>query len=264
MPMPVNVHELDAFVRLSADLRVDKLILRPLNAATGKNLQWDRGGYQFRYDNEFLSLKELVRVSGRAAELCRRGGVDLSNQLDFGGALETTFGEEYSRAQKEMSVSPSPPPADASPSEALPDSATDENSPAEAAAELGEKPPLGQEKWPVCTEPWQNLYILRRGVLPCSYGRVSIAGMDGFREAWNSSLMQEIRAQLLAGSFHEYCLKSFACPIVRKFEGGRRLSVRHRLRLRLWRFWRRLNSVTLGIPGWLLRQSRHLLSRRGG
>ena len=40
--------------------------------------------------------------------------------------------------------------------------------------------------------------------------------MTGYREVWNSPLLQDIRAHLARGEFHSYCLASPACPIVRK------------------------------------------------
>src|SRR5690606_15587606 len=45
MPMRVNVAELEAFVRICADLQVDRLVLRPLNSSETSTLDWDRGGY---------------------------------------------------------------------------------------------------------------------------------------------------------------------------------------------------------------------------
>ena len=47
MPMRCNVHELDDFVRLCADLRVDRLVLRPLNYSPSIGLDWNRAGYRF-------------------------------------------------------------------------------------------------------------------------------------------------------------------------------------------------------------------------
>ena len=87
MPMRANVHELDAFVELCAELRADRLVLRPLNASEGIDLVWDREGYHFDYQREMLPFDELVRVSGRVAELCRRLDVPLSDQMDFGGSM---------------------------------------------------------------------------------------------------------------------------------------------------------------------------------
>jgi hypothetical protein len=87
--------------------------------------------------------------------------------------------------------------------------------PDEAAADAP-LPSLGGESIPLCTEPWQSLYILRRGVMPCCHGKRPIAKMDEYREAWNSTLLQEIRRDLVAGTLHAYCLESTSCPIVRK------------------------------------------------
>ena len=60
MPQRANVHEVDAFVELCARLRVDRLVLRPLNPSPGVNLVWERGGYHYDYQNEILPFEDLV------------------------------------------------------------------------------------------------------------------------------------------------------------------------------------------------------------
>jgi hypothetical protein len=67
---------------------------------------------------------------------------------------------------------------------------------------------------PLCREPWQNYYILRRGVLPCCYGHQAIAPMSGWPAGWNSPELQEIRSYLAKGALSPYCLLSLSCPIV--------------------------------------------------
>ena len=74
MPMRCNVHELEDFVRLCADIGVDRMILRPLNFSPATSLDWERAGYRFEYQKELLPFEELVRVSGRAARLARQLG----------------------------------------------------------------------------------------------------------------------------------------------------------------------------------------------
>ncbi len=215
MPMRANVHELDAFVELCAELGVDQMILRPLNDTPGNGLDWERGGYHFQYENELLPFEELVRVSGCAAERARELDVDLHDQMDFGGPLKAMVEES--------------PPQDPTPNPAA-------------------KPSLGFENHPVCAEPWKDLYILRRGIRPCCYGGASIGDMDDYRTAWNSPLLQAIRAKLTAGSFHEYCVMSPACPIVRKAEHVNELPAAQKTRLTVWRLWQRLNDLTAGVP----------------
>jgi MoaA/NifB/PqqE/SkfB family radical SAM enzyme len=61
MPMKANLHEVDAFVRLVADLGADRLLLRPLNRSEGADLTWDRGGYRFVYSEEILPFEEMRR-----------------------------------------------------------------------------------------------------------------------------------------------------------------------------------------------------------
>jgi hypothetical protein len=59
--------------------------------------------------------------------------------------------------------------------------------------------------------------------------------MDQYREAWNGPLVQDIRAALVQGHFHDYCLRSFTCPIVKKAAEAQSLPWPHRARLRLRR-----------------------------
>jgi hypothetical protein len=242
MPMRVNVHEAEAFVDLCAEVGVDRLVLRPLNYSDDIDLDWEREGYRFRYRDELLPFPELVRVSARVAELCAGRGVDLSDQMDFGGSMRELFPDSY---RKE-------PPAGSGEGEgpAVPVAAA---SAPPAPAVAGEPlPPLGGDLLPVCQEPWKSLYILRRGVFPCCYGGEPIAPMNGYREAWNSPRMQAIRGELAAGRFHEYCLKSSSCPIVRKAEQGRGLDPSDSRYLRLRRLWHRVDRVLGGVPGRLL------------
>jgi hypothetical protein len=117
-------------------------------------------------------------------------------------------------------------------------------------------PSLGQEHKPACTEPWKSLYILRRGVFPCCYGGAPIAPMDQYREAWNGELVQAIRAELSAGRFHEYCLHSTACPIVRKSAQSHAMPARQRARFYLRRWWAHLDRVTYGGAGKVYRALR--------
>ena len=75
--------------------------------------------------------------------------------------------------------------------------------------------------------------------------------MGDYRRTWNSRVMQKIRGELLHGRFHQYCLDSPACPILRKsdhVEDSRLVRPRRPL---LWRGPRLiLNGVkhTLKLP----------------
>jgi hypothetical protein len=71
-------------------------------------------------------------------------------------------------------------------------------------------------RFPLCREPWQNYYILRRGILPCCYGHKAIAPMSEWPTAWNSPALQEIRSHLAQGQLSPYCLQSISCPIVQR------------------------------------------------
>lgn len=85
---------------------------------------------------------------------------------------------------------------------------------------------LGYGGLPICREPWESYYILRRGILPCCHGNPIIAPMTGWKEAWNSSQIQEIRRYLSKGRLSPYCLESLGCPIVQRVLREERLAGR--------------------------------------
>jgi MoaA/NifB/PqqE/SkfB family radical SAM enzyme len=81
-------------------------------------------------------------------------------------------------------------------------------------------------KVPVCSEPWQTIYILHRGIMPCcfsksplfTWGKLSDKSLAQFvRDAWNSPIIQEIRVALAQHRLHERCAETKSCPIVRKW-----------------------------------------------
>jgi len=253
MPMRVNVHELPDFVRLCADLGVDRMVLRPLNYNEATQLDWERAGHHFKYEDELLPWEELVRVSGRAAELCRRYGLELSDQMDFGGAMGEGFPAEYELGRREgaaMADEHLGPEQMAAPAAPVPVSAAAlaAEEPVALAAPEAPRPSLGEERQPLCTEPWKSLYILRRGVLPCCYGSSPIAGMSEYRETWNGPLLQDIRRDLAAGRFHEYCLSAEACPIVRKSKAAEVLTRGERAFLRAKSLWHGFDRFGRGVP----------------
>jgi MoaA/NifB/PqqE/SkfB family radical SAM enzyme len=250
MPMKANAHEVDDFVKLSADLGADRLVLRPLNDSEGVDLKFDRADYHFDYQREILPFPELVRISGRVAELCRRYGLELSDQMDFGGSLQGQFGAEFEKGRREAAALFDPPPLEPAPVNVpvpVPESVP-------APKHL---PSLGEEALPACTEPWTSLYVLRRGTMPCCYGGRPIAPMAGFKEAWNGTLMQEIRQDLLRGRFHSYCFDSPDCPIVRKAVQAQELPPVQRLRLWSQRSWDRWARRGYGWPGHAYRRTKH-------
>jgi sulfatase maturation enzyme AslB (radical SAM superfamily) len=251
MPMRVNVHELDAFVRLCAELRVDRMVLRPLNYTDDPTLDWERAGHHFEYQKELLPFDELVKVSGRAAALCDRLGVQLSDQMDFGGSLgeqfETYFeeGRRSVEAASTAAVQAAVVAAAAAPAAAVAEPVPNTDaSPAEPLPQA--LPLLGAERKPACTEPWKSLYILRRGVFPCCYGGRPVATMENYREAWNSQVIQDIRSELTAGRFHNYCLQSTSCPIVRRSQQADVLPAGQAAYMQARRLWARLNRLTQG------------------
>ncbi|HSL23835.1 MAG TPA: radical SAM/SPASM domain-containing protein [Vicinamibacterales bacterium] len=258
MPMKCNVHELDAFVRLCADLPADRMVLRPLNYSDSIALDWERAGYRFTYKDELLPFETLVRVSGRAARLARDLGVDLADQMDFGGSMRELFEDEFAKGEQidtgpMITLSSEIPPGEgltaAQPAGSAPPPPAEAMAPVQTfSAEGAPLPSLGAEQRPACLEPWKSLYILRRGVLPCCYGGSPIAEMKDYRQAWNSPLMQAIRTELLQGRFHDYCLRSPACPIVRKSEEAATLPFKQRLLMRARHVWWRFNRDTRGLP----------------
>jgi hypothetical protein len=273
MPMRANAHEAAAFVRLCAQVGVDRLILRPLNDSEGLDLRWDRAGYRFEYQKELLPFPERVRVSGLVAELCRRLGVDLSDQMDFGGSLAGQFPADFAAGRAEAAAllaepapiaaaagdAPRPPLTPGPAAVAAPPRVPDAPAAPAIPAAL---PPLGDAALPACTEPWSSLYILRRGVMPCCYGGAPIAPMDAYREAWNGPLLQSIRRELRAGRFHTYCLDSPDCPIVRKSEHAHALPAREQALLKGRRLWHRWARAGFGAPGRAYRAAKRVLLGR--
>jgi pyruvate-formate lyase-activating enzyme len=251
MPMRVNLHELDAFVRICADLQVDRLVLRPLNYSDDPTLDWERAGHHFEYQKELLPFDELVRASGRAAALCERLGVQLTDQMDFGGSLGEHFEKHVEEGRRSVQAEPAaatPAPvvtAPAAQAAMVPARADEAEAPA-ATRLLPMLPSVGAERKPACTEPWKSLYILRRGVFPCCYGGRPVTTMENYREAWNSQVIQDIRSELTAGRFHTYCLQSTSCPIVRRSQQADALPRGQAVYMRARRVWSRVNRMTHG------------------
>lgn len=114
---------------------------------------------------------------------------------------------------------------------------------------------LGISQLPLCREPWESYYILRRGILPCCHGEKPIAPMSEWTSAWNSPALQEIRSYLSRGKLSPYCLGSLGCPIVQKYlEWKRResplASISPQMKPPFLRF---LNRLFFRIPGKLYR-----------
>jgi hypothetical protein len=76
---------------------------------------------------------------------------------------------------------------------------------------------IGETGMPLCREPWENLYILRRGILPCCYGNPIGFSFNEYAEAWNSPQIQEIRHYLSRGELSPYCMECLGCPIVQRY-----------------------------------------------
>lgn len=108
---------------------------------------------------------------------------------------------------------------------------------------------------PLCREPWESYYILRRGILPCCHGSQPIAPMSEWATAWNSPQLQEIRLYLSQGKLSPYCLNSLSCPIVQKYLAKRKKNhiwapFSPQLRSPLLKI---INRILFRIPGRLYR-----------
>jgi len=74
-----------------------------------------------------------------------------------------------------------------------------------------EQDELGLRSGPLCREPWESYYILRRGILPCCYGKTIGAPMDKWEDTWNSPELQAGRIKPLLSRIAglSYCSASF-------------------------------------------------------
>jgi MoaA/NifB/PqqE/SkfB family radical SAM enzyme len=254
MPMKANAHEVDAFVKLAAELGADRLVLRPLNDSEGVELKFDRADYHFDYQQEILPFPELVHISGRVAELCRHHDLELSDQMDFGGSLQSQFAKEFEEGRRTAAATLAPANVHVTVPVNVPEPLP---VPVPESVPSPPLPSLGEDALPACTEPWTSLYVLRRGTMPCCYGGKPIAPMAGFKEAWNGPLIQDIRRELLKGRFHPYCFDSPDCPIVRKAVQAQELSADQRVRLWAQRAWARWARQGYGLPGHVYRRTKH-------
>jgi MoaA/NifB/PqqE/SkfB family radical SAM enzyme len=256
MPMAVNQHEIEDFIKIAADLEVDRMVLRPLNYSDSINLTWEREGYTFNYQRELLPVQRLAEISAEAARLAAQYGVPLADQMDFGGDAQSFADAFDSPAESEdttdgAAAQVSSPVASAQdePSSAVAEPEQDET-PIRIAEPVQDEPlpNLGADAEPICMEPWRSLYILRRGIMPCCYGGEPIGDFTSYREAWNGPEIVEIRKTLAEGHFPHYCLNSPACPIVRKRQAAGDLPWYQRLLLVSRRYWFAFERAT--EDGW--------------
>jgi hypothetical protein len=110
---------------------------------------------------------------------------------------------------------------------------------------------IGESGMPLCKEPWENLYILRRGILPCCYGNPVGYAFPDYAEAWNSPEIQEIRRYLSQGKLSPYCMECLGCPIVQRYlaeHGMENPALKQRPFL-----FRLINRLLFRIPGKVMR-----------
>ena len=123
---------------------------------------------------------------------------------------------------------------------------------------------LGYPNEPICREPWESYYILRRGVMPCCYGATPIAPMSEWQSAWNSPALQDIRRHLVNGELSPYCLSSLGCPVVQRHLEERRRSTLGALRPSARPpLLRGVNRLLGGVPARLYRSLAWWTSGRG-
>lgn len=105
---------------------------------------------------------------------------------------------------------------------------------------------IGETGMPLCREPWENLYILRRGILPCCYGNPVGYSFPDYTEAWNSPEIQEIRRYLSQGKLSPYCMECLGCPIVQRYFAEHPLE---NPAMKQWPFlFRLINRLLFRIP----------------
>ena len=169
--------------------------------------------------------------------------------------MRALFREAFDRGSSEVAAAPPVPPEPAAaiapaPAASAPVAPATPASPIPVvAADAAPLPSLGGERLPACLEPWKSLYILRRGVLPCCYGGRPIAPMEDYKAAWNGPLMQAIRGELVAARFHDYCLASPSCPIVRKSAEAGAMPFGQRFLLSARQRWAAVDRRLGGLPG---------------
>ena len=86
-----------------------------------------------------------------------------------------------------------------------------------------------ESEGPLCSEPWETLYLLNRGIMPCCFGKKPLATLDGVppgelgsfvAETFNGPAYRELRKGLAAGELPRYCRETKSCPIVKKVMGA--------------------------------------------
>lgn len=84
MPMRVNRNDLEDYFRLCQKIEADSLILRPLNFLSNTNIEIERAGYTYNYQNELLTQAELKEVFLECEEFSQTYGVRVGSQFEFG------------------------------------------------------------------------------------------------------------------------------------------------------------------------------------
>ncbi|OGD26386.1 MAG: hypothetical protein A2Y56_12150 [Candidatus Aminicenantes bacterium RBG_13_63_10] len=121
---------------------------------------------------------------------------------------------------------------------------------------------LGHGRLPLCREPWESYYILRRGILPCCHGNPIIAPLNEWASAWNSPQLREIRRHLSQGKLSPYCLESLGCPIVQRVLREQRENGKSSALPRRPAVLRLLNRLMFRVPGRLVRSWKERRARR--
>lgn len=89
--MNMNKHEIPKIIRLTAELGLDGVALRPLTVPR-YNYQIELGNHLFNYHDEMVSPEELAEIGQQAAELANKYGIFLWPQFPID--TETVFKQE--------------------------------------------------------------------------------------------------------------------------------------------------------------------------
>jgi MoaA/NifB/PqqE/SkfB family radical SAM enzyme len=82
---------------------------------------------------------------------------------------------------------------------------------------------------PLCTEPFETLYLLNRGIMPCAFAKEPLAAWQDvaledlerhLAQVFNDPGFRELREALAEQRLPAYCCRFGACPIVRRFADG--------------------------------------------
>ncbi|HEY3382577.1 MAG TPA: radical SAM protein [Vicinamibacterales bacterium] len=93
MPMRANRQDVEMYFKLCELVEADQLVLRPLLYLEAPDIQRDRGGYHFDYEQELLDREELARIFTECGVYAKQYEVRVISQFDFGKIEAPAIGE---------------------------------------------------------------------------------------------------------------------------------------------------------------------------